>query len=52
MLARATKATDDLTVNRSAGEGFDVRLTAPKLHGSALIQDVHVVHLALFRDDA
>ncbi|MEO6350462.1 MAG: DUF6569 family protein [Candidatus Limnocylindrales bacterium] len=51
MLARATKATDDLTVNRSAGEGFDVRLAAPKLHGSALVHDAHLVHLALFRDD-
>ncbi len=52
MLARAKKSTADAAVNHSAGEGWDVRLTTTKLHGSALVHAGRVVHLALFRDDA
>ncbi len=51
MLARARKATADATVNRSVGEGWDVRLATTRVHGSALVHDGRVVHLALFRDE-
>ncbi len=52
MLARAKKSTADAAVNRSAGEGWDVRLATTKLHGSALVHAGRVVHLALFRGEA
>jgi len=51
MVERAQRATADALVNRSVGEGWDVRLQTRKLHGSALVHDGRVVHLALFRDE-
>ena len=50
MLDGATKALDDAVVSPSVGEGFDVRLRAPKVHGSALVHGRRAVHVALFRD--
>ena len=51
MLARAKKSTADASVQRSVGEGWDVRLATKRLHGSALVHAGRVVHLALFRDE-
>jgi len=49
MLERATTALTDATVARSVGLGHDVRFSAPKLVGTALVHDRRAVHVALFR---
>ena len=49
MLERATAALADATVTHSVGLGHDVRFSAPKLVGTALVHDHRAVHVALFR---
>jgi len=49
MLARAKTALVEATVGRSVGLGRDVRFTAPKVTGSALVHDGRAIHVALFR---
>lgn len=49
MLARAHTALARGTVGPSVGEGSDVRFTAPKLVGTALVHERRAVHIALFR---
>ena len=49
MLERATTALADATVAHSVGLGHDVRFSAPKLVGTALVHDRRAVHVALFR---
>jgi hypothetical protein len=49
MLARARSALPDATVKPSVGEGSDVRFTAQRLLGSALVHERRAVHIALFR---
>ncbi|MEO7117483.1 MAG: DUF6569 family protein [Candidatus Limnocylindrales bacterium] len=51
MLARARGAVCDATISPSVGEGVDVRLVAPKIHGSALVHEDRVIHLSLFRGE-
>ena len=51
MLDRAKEAAAGAGIERSVGEGWDVRLATQKLHGSALVHAGRVVHLALFRDE-
>jgi hypothetical protein len=51
MLSRAKRATAEATVKRSVGEGWDIRLMGRKLHGSALVHEGRVVHVALFRHE-
>ncbi len=48
-LARAAAATEQALVAPSVGEGFDIRLAAPKLRGGALVVGDRPVHLELFR---
>ena len=52
MVGRAVAALDEASVSPSVGEGFDVRLSGPKVSGSALVRDGHVVHAELFRATA
>jgi hypothetical protein len=49
MVGRAVAALDGATVGPSVGEGLDIRLAGPKVAGSALVRDGHVVHAELFR---
>ncbi|MGI8928013.1 MAG: ARPP-1 family domain-containing protein [Candidatus Limnocylindrales bacterium] len=49
MLERATSALADANVAHSVGLGHDVRFSAPKLVGTALVHDRRAVHVALFR---
>jgi hypothetical protein len=49
MVGRAIAALDGAPVGPSVGEGFDVRLSGPKIAGSALVRDGQVVHAELFR---
>ena len=48
-LGRARSALGDATVAPSVGEGSDVRFTAPKVVGTALVHERRAVHVALFR---
>lgn len=52
MLARATAALTDASATPSVGLGHDVRFTAPKLVGTALVHDRRAIHVALFRPAA
>jgi hypothetical protein len=49
MLERATTGLADATVAHSVGLGRDIRFTAPKLVGTALVHDRRAIHVALFR---
>ena len=49
MVERATTALTEATVGHSVGLGHDVRFSAPKLVGTALVHDRRAVHVALFR---
>jgi hypothetical protein len=49
MVGRAVAALDGAPVGPSVGEGLDLRLAGPKIAGSALVRDGHVVHAELFR---
>jgi hypothetical protein len=49
MVGRAVAALDAAPVAQSVGEGLDVRLSEPKVAGSALVRDGQVVHAELFR---
>ena len=49
MLARAVAALQAPAVAASVGLGHDVRFTAPKLVGTALVHDRRAIHVALFR---
>jgi len=49
MLSRAASALTDATVSPSVGLGRDVRFSAPKVVGTALVHDRRAIHLALFR---
>ncbi len=51
MLERAKASAAGALIRPSVGEGWDIRLQTRKLHGSALVHDGRVVHLALFRDE-
>ncbi len=46
---QAVTVLDGAPVGPSVGEGLDVRLAGPKIAGSALVRDGHVVHAELFR---
>lgn len=52
MLERATTALADAAATASVGLGHDVRFTAPKLVGTALVHDRRAIHVALFRPAA
>jgi hypothetical protein len=52
MLGRALAALDGAPVGPSVGEGLDLRLSGPKVAGSALVRDGRVVHAELFRATA
>lgn len=49
MVGRAVAALDGAPIGPSVGEGFDLRLSGPKVAGSALVRDARVVHAELFR---
>jgi hypothetical protein len=49
MVGRALAALDGASVGPSVGEGLDLRLSGPKVAGSALVHDGQVVHAELFR---
>ncbi|MEO5986925.1 MAG: DUF6569 family protein [Candidatus Limnocylindria bacterium] len=49
MLKRATAAVGKPTVAPSVGLGHDVRFSAPKLVGTALVHYPRAIHVALFR---
>jgi hypothetical protein len=49
MVGRAVAALDGALYGASVGEGVDLRLSGPKIAGSALVRDGHVVHAELFR---
>jgi len=49
MLARAASALTDAAVTPSVGLGSDVRFSAPKIVGTALVHERRAIHLALFR---
>lgn len=49
MLSRATTALADASTAPSVGLGHDVRFTAPRLVGTALVHDRRAIHVALFR---
>jgi hypothetical protein len=49
MVGRAVAALDGAAVGPSVGEGLDLRLAGPRIAGSALVRDGHVVHAELFR---
>ena len=49
MVERASTALTDATVAHSVGLGHDVRFSAPKLVGTALVHDRRALHVALFR---
>jgi hypothetical protein len=52
LVGRAAAALDGAVYGPSVGEGVDLRLTGPKVAGSALVRDGHVVHAELFRVEA
>lgn len=52
MLSRARGSLSGASVKRSVGEGSDVRFVGTRVHGSALVHDRRVVHLAMFREAA
>ncbi len=52
LLARAESACDTAIVDRSVGEGWDVRLGGHKVRGGALVVDGRPVHVELFRTEA
>jgi hypothetical protein len=52
LVGRAAAALDRAVFGPSVGEGVDLRLTGPKVAGSALVRDGHVVHVELFRVEA
>jgi len=52
LVGRAAAALDGAVFGPSVGEGVDLRLTGPKVAGSALVRDGHVVHVELFRVEA
>ena len=49
MLSRAASALTDATVTPSVGLGSDVRFSAQKIVGSALVHERRAIHVALFR---
>ena len=49
MLSRASAALTDATVTPSVGLGSDVRFSAAKVVGTALVHENRAIHLALFR---
>ena len=49
MVGRAVAALDGALYGPSVGEGLDLRLSGPRIAGSALVHDGHVVHAELFR---
>lgn len=49
LLARAASACGSAIVDRSVGEGWDVRLAGHKVRGGALIVEGRPVHVELFR---
>jgi len=49
MVGRAVAALDGALYGPSVGEGADLRLAGPKVAGSALVREGHVVHAELFR---
>ena len=49
MVGRAVAALDGALYGPSVGEGVDLRLSGPKIAGSALARDSHVVHAEMFR---
>lgn len=49
LVGRAVSALDGASVVPSVGEGLDVRVAGPKIAGSALVRDGHVVHAEIFR---
>ncbi len=50
MLGRARESLHAASVQRSVGEGSDVRFIGARVHGSALVHQRRVVHLAMFRE--
>ena len=52
MVGRAVAALDGALYGPSVGEGVDLRLSGPKVAGSALVRDGRVVHVELFRVEA
>jgi hypothetical protein len=52
LVGRAAAALDGAVFGPSVGEGVDLRLAGPKVAGSALVRDGHVVHVELFRVEA
>ena len=49
MVGRTVAALDEALYGPSVGEGVDLRLSGPKIGGSALVRDGHFVHVELFR---
>jgi hypothetical protein len=49
LVGRAVAALGGALCGPSVGEGVDLRLAGPKVAGSALVRDRHVVHAELFR---
>ena len=49
MVGRTVAALDEAPYGPSVGEGVDLRLSGPKIGGSALVRDGHFVHVELFR---
>ena len=49
VVERANTALANATVAHSVGLGHDVRFSAPKLVGTALVHDRRAIHVALFR---
>jgi len=52
MVGRAVAELDGALYGPSVGEGVDLRISGPKVAGSALVRDGHVVHAELFRVEA
>jgi len=50
MLGRARGSLHAASVQRSVGEGSDVRFIGTRVHGSALVHQRRVVHLAMFSE--
>lgn len=52
MRGRARESLHGASVQRSVGEGSDVRFVGTRVHGSALVHNRRVIHLAMFREGA
>lgn len=52
LVGRAAASLERAVVDRSVGEGFDVRLAGTRVRGGALVVEGRPVHLELFRAEA